>query len=82
MADLCNKCKNLEKCIEEGTVNDCVENDYISYSPKSRTCEGCFYEPWPKLSVLAPCWRCIRQPMSERSDNYISRESERNSYND
>lgn len=83
MADLCSKCANFEKCIEEGTANDCVDNDYISYSPKGRTCEGCFYEDWPKeLSMLSPCFICIRQPVSERIDNYISKENERETCND
>lgn len=82
MADLCKICTNFEKCVEEGAANDCVDNDYISYSPKSRTCEGCFYEDWPKLSVLSPCWRCIRQPVGDRIDNYISKDSERDKYNE
>lgn len=82
MDDLCKKCKNFENCIEDNGFDDCIANDYISYSPKSVTCEGCFYEGYSKLNSFKPCWKCIRQPMGEREDNYISRESERNSYND
>lgn len=82
MADLCNKCANLEKCILENDVSDCIDNDYISYSPKSNICEGCFYEDWPKLSGLTPCWKCVRQPVIYKVDNYISKDSERNKYND
>lgn len=83
MDNLCKNCVNFEKCVEEVTANDCIDNDYISYSPKSRTCEGCFYEGWPKgLSMLSPCFRCIRQPVSERIDNYISKENEREACND
>lgn len=82
MADLCKNCKNFEKCIEEGAANDCIDHDYIGYSAKAITCEGCFYETWAKLSMLSPCFRCIRQPVSEKRDNYISKESERDKYNE
>lgn len=82
MANLCRMCANFDKCIEEETADECVDNDFISYSPKNTTCEGCFYEGYSKLSSFKPCWRCIRQPVGEREDNYIPRESERTKYND
>lgn len=82
MADLCSKCANYEKCIEENGFDDCITNDYISYSPKGMTCEGCFYEDWAKLTVFSPCWKCMRQPVRDRVDNYISKNSERNKYNE
>lgn len=82
MDDLCKKCKKFEKCIEENGFDDCINNDYISYSSKNMTCEGCFYDDWAKTSLVSPCWKCIRQPVNYKVDNYISKESERNKYND
>lgn len=83
MVDLCSKCANFETCVEEGTANDCIDQDYISYSAKPITCEGCFYDDnWTKASLISPCWKCIRQPVSYRVDNYISKNSERDKYND
>lgn len=82
MVDLCKNCKNFETCIEEGTANDCIDNDYIGYTAKTITCENCFYEDFSKLSLVSPCWKCIRQPVSYRVDNYISKSSEREKYNE
>lgn len=82
MDDLCKKCKNFEKCIENNGFDDCVDNDYISYSPKSNTCEGCFYEDWDTYSIWSPCKNCTRMPETNKKDYYILKDRERNKYND
>lgn len=81
MDDLCKKCKNFVKCIKDNSFDDCISIDYISYSPKN-TCEGCFYEDWDTYSVLSPCKNCIRMPETNKKDNYIPKNSERDKYND
>lgn len=82
MADLCKNCKNFEKCVEEGTANDCVDNDYIDYTAKNKTCEGCFYENDLKNDILSPCKKCIRNPIDFREDLFISMATEKEKYNE
>lgn len=82
MDDLCKKCKNFEKCIEENGFDDCIECDYISYNPISDTCEGCLYEDWSTCDIMFLCRTCIRKPVTNKKDNYISKIYERGKYND
>lgn len=81
MANLCKMCKNLRVCIEEGTADECVDNDFINYSPISDTCDGCFYEDWDTSNIFSPCRNCIRMPKPTKKDYYVSKEYEREEEN-
>lgn len=80
MANLCDDCAIYNKCMKEKIYMSCVDNDFDSYVSPNLSCEGCFYEDFSKLSSTSPCWRCKRQPIDCRMDNYISKNSERDKY--
>lgn len=82
MASLCKSCSIFDKCAKEEMYDECIENDYNSFRAKTMTCEGCFYEDWKDHDILIACRTCIRQPKTNKKDNYISVESEREAYND
>lgn len=82
MANLCDDCAIYDKCMKEKIYMECVDNDFDSYVSPHFNCDGCFYETWAKLSMLSPCYKCIRQPVSYRTDNYVAKDEEREAYND
>lgn len=82
MASLCRACKIMDNHEKEEICDECIENDFDSFTPKEMTCEGCFYEDWKDHDILIACRTCVRQPKTNKKDNYISVESEREAYND